>query len=91
MTGGGRIRRLLVIGACTALTVTGCAFQGLNSLPLPGAVGRGPGANIYHVQIANVGTLESNSPVSGFQNTSSGFDGARRTIRSTRRSVARNA
>jgi phospholipid/cholesterol/gamma-HCH transport system substrate-binding protein len=32
-------------------------------LPLPGAVGRGPGANIYHVQIANVGTLESNSPV----------------------------
>jgi virulence factor Mce-like protein len=45
------------------LTVTGCAFQGLNSLPLPGAVGRGPGANVYHVEIANVGTLESNSPV----------------------------
>jgi virulence factor Mce-like protein len=63
MTGGSRIRRLLVIGACTAMTVTGCAFQGLNSLPLPGAVGRGSGANIYHVEIANVGTLESNSPV----------------------------
>jgi phospholipid/cholesterol/gamma-HCH transport system substrate-binding protein len=45
------------------LTVTGCAFQGLNSLPLPGAVGRGPGAQIFHVQIANVGTMESNSPV----------------------------
>ncbi len=26
-------------------------------------MGRGPGANIYHVEIANVGTLESNSPV----------------------------
>jgi virulence factor Mce-like protein len=45
------------------LTVTGCAFHGLNSLPLPGAVGRGPGANIYHVEIPNVGTMESNSPV----------------------------
>ena len=35
----------------------------MNSLPLPGAVGRGPGATIYHVEVANVGTLESNSPV----------------------------
>jgi virulence factor Mce-like protein len=45
------------------LTATGCAFHGLNSLPLPGAVGRGPGADVYHAEIANVGTLESNSPV----------------------------
>jgi virulence factor Mce-like protein len=45
------------------LTGTGCAFHGLNSLPLPGAVGRGPGTDIYHVEIANVATLESNSPV----------------------------
>ena len=56
------IRRLLVVG-CGALLTSGCAFQGLNSLPLPGAVGRGPGANIYHVELDNVGTLESNSPV----------------------------
>jgi hypothetical protein len=35
--------------------------------------------------------LESNSAVSGFQNTSSACDGARRTIRSTRWSVARSA
>ena len=35
-TGGGRRR---VPGAA----VSGCAFDGLNSLPLPGAVGRGPG------------------------------------------------
>jgi virulence factor Mce-like protein len=50
---------------CSAvmLAATGCAFNGLNSLPLPGAVGRGPGARTYHVEIANVGTLESNSPV----------------------------
>ena len=45
------------------VAATGCAFQGLNSLPLPGAVGRGTNAKIYHVEVANVGTLESNSPV----------------------------
>ncbi|WP_083746332.1 MCE family protein [Mycobacterium numidiamassiliense] len=45
------------------LAATGCAFNGLNSLPLPGTVGRGPNAHTYHVDIANVGTLESNSPV----------------------------
>ena len=54
---------LLAIGCCVMLTGTGCAFHGLNSLPLPGAVGRGPDANIYHVELANVITLESNSPV----------------------------
>lgn len=56
------IKRLgLSFVAC--LAVGGCAFQGVNSLPLPGAVGRGPHANVYHVEIANIGTLESNSPV----------------------------
>ncbi|OBJ63327.1 hypothetical protein A5628_02660 [Mycobacterium colombiense] len=35
----------------------------MNSLPLPGAVGRGPHASVYHIEIANIGTLESNSPV----------------------------
>ena len=56
------VTRALCIVACAA-TVSGCAFQGVNSLPLPGAVGRGPHANIYHIEIANIGTLESNSPV----------------------------
>lgn len=57
------VKRLAVVGSCVALTVTGCSFQGLNSLPLPGAVGRGPDAVIYHVEVPNVATLESNSPV----------------------------
>jgi phospholipid/cholesterol/gamma-HCH transport system substrate-binding protein len=56
-------RRVLAIGSSVLLTVTSCAFQGVNSLPLPGAVGRGPDAAVYHVEMANVGTLESNSPV----------------------------
>jgi phospholipid/cholesterol/gamma-HCH transport system substrate-binding protein len=63
MMGARSTRRLLVIACSVAVTATGCAFQGVNSLPLPGAVGRGSGAIIYHVEIANVGTLESNSPV----------------------------
>jgi phospholipid/cholesterol/gamma-HCH transport system substrate-binding protein len=63
MTGHVTARAVLAIGSCVMLTGTGCAFQGINSLPLPGAVGRGPGASIYHVEIANVDTLEQNSPV----------------------------
>ncbi|MDT5260628.1 MAG: phospholipid/cholesterol/gamma-HCH transport system substrate-binding protein [Mycobacterium sp.] len=63
MTGRVAARRVLAIVSCVMLTVTGCAFHGLNSLPLPGAVGRGAGADIYHVEIPNVGTMESNSPV----------------------------
>ncbi|WP_372511855.1 MCE family protein [Mycobacterium bohemicum] len=57
------IRRLLGIGCAVMLAVSGCAFNGLNSLPLPGAVGRGPGATTYHVELANVVTMEPNSPV----------------------------
>jgi phospholipid/cholesterol/gamma-HCH transport system substrate-binding protein len=61
---GARIGRVVVaIGSAVMLTSTGCAFQGVNSLPLPGAVGRGGDASVYHVELANVGTLESNSPV----------------------------
>jgi virulence factor Mce-like protein len=59
----GAIGRLFSAGTAVVLTATGCAFQGINSLPLPGAVGRGSDAVIYHVQIANIATLESNSPV----------------------------
>ncbi|WP_414098498.1 MCE family protein [Mycobacterium triplex] len=57
------VRRGCALGCSVVLSVAGCGFQGVNSLPLPGAVGRGPGANIYHVELPNVGTMESNSPV----------------------------
>ena len=63
MTGTSNLRRVLAIATCTAVASSGCAFGGLNSLPLPGAVGRGSGAEIYHVEFANIGTLQSNSPV----------------------------
>ncbi|WP_029114835.1 MCE family protein [Mycobacterium sp. URHB0044] len=63
MTGRSPMRRLAVITSCVVLTATGCTFDGLNSLPLPGTAGRGSDATTYHVEITNVGTLESNSPV----------------------------
>lgn len=56
-------RRLIALSCGAGLVATGCSFSGLNSLPLPGAVGRGSGSSTYHVQFANIGTLESNSPV----------------------------
>ncbi|OJZ66703.1 MCE family protein [Mycolicibacterium diernhoferi] len=59
----GRWRRHIAVALCILLTVPGCGFQGLTSLPLPGAVGRGADAQTFHVQFANIGTLESNSPV----------------------------
>ena len=57
------VKATLAAGAVVLLTTTGCAFQGVNSLPLPGAVGRGAGSTVYHVEIGNVATLEPNSPV----------------------------
>lgn len=56
-------RRGAAIAACVAVTASGCTFDGLNSLPLPGTVGTGADAVTYHLRIANIGTLESNSPV----------------------------
>jgi virulence factor Mce-like protein len=56
-------RRVLGLVSCVALTASGCAFNGLNSLPLPGTVGSGPNGTTFRVEIANVGTLEPNSPV----------------------------
>ncbi|RWA21286.1 MCE family protein [Mycolicibacterium elephantis] len=57
------LRRSAAAGICAAVTLTSCGFGGVNTLPLPGAVASGPGNDFYHVQIANIGTLESNSPV----------------------------
>lgn len=57
------LRRGAAVACSVALLSSGCAFDGLNSLPLPGTVGTGSDATTYHVQIANIGSLESNSPV----------------------------
>ncbi|HEY9313231.1 MCE family protein [Williamsia sp.] len=53
----------LALLMCTMLAVAGCSWQGVNSVPLPGTEGRGSGSQLFHVQMANVSTLVSNSPV----------------------------
>ncbi|OBI09545.1 mammalian cell entry protein [Mycolicibacter nonchromogenicus] len=63
MIGLHPLRRSAALAVAVAATTTGCAFGGLNSLALPGVQGRGPGAQHFTVQLSNVGTLESNSPV----------------------------
>jgi virulence factor Mce-like protein len=63
MTIGAIARRAGALSVGSALLTTGCAFHGLNSIHLPGVVGSGSDAVTYHVEIANVATLESNSPV----------------------------
>jgi phospholipid/cholesterol/gamma-HCH transport system substrate-binding protein len=60
---GRSIKMAVAAGSCVVMTTAGCAFQGVNSLPLPGAVGRGGEAQVYRAEIANVSTLEPNSPV----------------------------
>lgn len=56
-------RRSAAAALCAALLTTSCGFQGVNSLPLPGAVASGSGGTVYHVVVSNVRNLESNSPV----------------------------
>ncbi|WP_409427227.1 MCE family protein [Mycobacterium sp. SMC-11] len=63
MIGLHSLRRGAALAVLVCCTATGCAFGGLNSMALPGVQGRGAGAQHFTVQLANVGTLESNSPV----------------------------
>ncbi len=58
-----RTRQAIALGCCVLATSVGCGFRGVNSLPLPGTVGTGAQAVTYHLEFANIGTLESNSPV----------------------------
>ncbi|WP_051158121.1 MCE family protein, partial [Nocardia carnea] len=57
------VRNAVLGCVCVALTATGCNWDGVNSLPLPGATGRGPDATVLYVEMADVGTLTPNSPV----------------------------
>lgn len=62
MTRSRTILSTTLLACCVAFSGTACAFQGINSVPLPGTVAGRDGA-VYHVQLADVGALESNSPV----------------------------
>jgi phospholipid/cholesterol/gamma-HCH transport system substrate-binding protein len=61
---GRRRFRITAIVVTAALTVTsGCAWNGLNSLKLPGTAGGGPGAFVIQAQMPDVANLQPNSPV----------------------------
>ncbi len=46
-----------------AATLSGCEWDGLNSVPMPGAAGRGDDAYQVQIRMPNVTTLTQNSPV----------------------------
>ncbi|MFQ6398901.1 MCE family protein [Nocardia sp. KC 131] len=59
------IRRIgaLAVGVAVTLGVSGCQWDGLNSLPMPGTEGTGAGSYQVRIQMPNVTTLTRNSPV----------------------------
>jgi phospholipid/cholesterol/gamma-HCH transport system substrate-binding protein len=52
---------LLVV--ITAVVLSGCGWRGVNSIPLPGTEGRGPGAYTVTAQLPDVDNIEQNSRV----------------------------
>lgn len=46
-----------------AAALSSCGWRGLNSLPMPGTEGRGPGAYTIHAQLPDVNNLQPNSRV----------------------------
>ncbi|GAA2862137.1 MCE family protein [Pseudonocardia halophobica] len=62
----GGLRRALpfaVLATTVALGLTGCRFEGVNALPLPGGVGGGDGSYTVQVELPDVGTLKPNAQV----------------------------
>ncbi|WP_303624126.1 MCE family protein [Mycolicibacterium arenosum] len=56
--------RGLIVAVAAAVLLSGCAdWRGLNSLPLPGVEGTGPGAFIIEAQMPDVDNIEPNSRV----------------------------
>jgi phospholipid/cholesterol/gamma-HCH transport system substrate-binding protein len=63
MTTGPRRRWLATLAILFVAGTTGCQWRGLNSLPLPGTAGGGPGSFIIQAQLPNVTNLQPNSRV----------------------------
>ena len=58
----GRIG-LAAVALVSSLTLSGCTWTGLNSLPLPGTTGRGDGSFKVDIIMPDVSTVTQNSPV----------------------------
>lgn len=55
--------RLLAAAAAVAILATGCGWRGVNSLPLPGTEGKGPGSYTVQAQLPDVTNIQRNSRV----------------------------
>ncbi|ORX03567.1 mammalian cell entry protein [Mycobacterium szulgai] len=55
--------RLLVLMVAAVTGVSGCGWRGLNSLPLPGTQGTGPGSYVVQAQLRDVNNIQPNSRV----------------------------
>ena len=60
----GKVFRGVVVALVSAGMLSGCSgWRGLNSLPLPGVEGKGPGAFVIQAQMPDVDNIEPNSRV----------------------------
>ncbi len=60
---GKRIVRTMGIAVLAVLVSAGCGWRGLNSLPMPGTEGDGPGAFTIQAQLPDVNNIQQNSRV----------------------------
>jgi phospholipid/cholesterol/gamma-HCH transport system substrate-binding protein len=58
-----KLIRLAVVIAAFAVLVSGCGWRGLNSVPLPGVQGEGPGAFTVKAEMPDVDNLDQNARV----------------------------
>ncbi|HET7742154.1 MAG TPA: mammalian cell entry protein, partial [Mycobacterium sp.] len=63
MRQAGRRTGLAVVLLALVTGLSGCGWRGVNSLPLPGTEGGGPGAFQVQAQLPQVTNLEQNSRV----------------------------
>lgn len=63
VTGLKRVCGTTVLAAVVVAASSGCGWHGLNSLPLPGTAGGGPGAYTVRAELPNVTNLQPNSRV----------------------------
>ncbi|QLL10376.1 MCE family protein [Mycobacterium vicinigordonae] len=53
----------LAVALAVATVLPSCEWRGINSLPLPGTQGNGPGAYVVQAQLPNVANIQPNSRV----------------------------
>ncbi|MDM3927514.1 virulence factor Mce family protein [Mycobacterium intracellulare subsp. chimaera] len=58
-----RLAGMILAGILVVAGIAGCGWSGLNSLPLPGTQGNGPGSFVVRAQMPDVNTLQSNARV----------------------------